>query len=382
MTRIYIIRHAEAEGNLYRRAQGHYDGKITAQGYRQIDALAERFRDVHLDAVYSSDLFRTVTTAGAILKYHDLTLNTDPRLREVCMGVWEGMAWGDIEAMDGEQLEKFGSDPASWHVSGGETFEALAERVTGAVLDIASRHDGQTIAIVSHGMAIRSLLCRAKGLPLSSLPQVRHGDNTAVSLLEAENGVLTVVFMNDVSHLNSDTSTFAKQTWWQVKPQEKQGRNNLRFVMMNPSKEKKLYIACYEDAWRESHNGTAEGFQGNIYWETAMRRAREEPRSVWKAYCDGEFAGILELDTRSEAVNGVGWISLCYLRPEFRGRRLGIQLIGQAVFIFRSMGRKRIGLHTAETNTRAIGFYEHYGFKKAGTVAGVLGPLYRMEMEL
>lgn len=41
MTSIYLIRHAEAEGNLFRRAQGHWNGKITARGKKQIDALAE-----------------------------------------------------------------------------------------------------------------------------------------------------------------------------------------------------------------------------------------------------------------------------------------------------------------------------------------------------
>ena len=39
MTRIYLIRHAEAEGNLYRRAQGWYNGLITENGCRQIAAL-------------------------------------------------------------------------------------------------------------------------------------------------------------------------------------------------------------------------------------------------------------------------------------------------------------------------------------------------------
>ena len=51
MTTVYLIRHAEAEGNLYRRAQGHYNSTITARGYRQIAALDKRFADVHSDAV-------------------------------------------------------------------------------------------------------------------------------------------------------------------------------------------------------------------------------------------------------------------------------------------------------------------------------------------
>lgn len=33
MTTIYLIRHAEADGNLYRRAHGWYDSVITDRGY-------------------------------------------------------------------------------------------------------------------------------------------------------------------------------------------------------------------------------------------------------------------------------------------------------------------------------------------------------------
>ena len=53
MTQIYLVRHAEAEGNLYRRIHGHYDSLITDLGYRQIAALAHRFESIHVDAVYS-----------------------------------------------------------------------------------------------------------------------------------------------------------------------------------------------------------------------------------------------------------------------------------------------------------------------------------------
>ena len=68
MTTIYLIRHAEAEGNRYRRAHGWYNSTITDRGYHQIAALAKRFADTKFDAVYSSDRFRTMITALAIYK--------------------------------------------------------------------------------------------------------------------------------------------------------------------------------------------------------------------------------------------------------------------------------------------------------------------------
>ena len=82
MTKIYLIRHAEAEGNLYRRIQGHWDGSITALGLQQIDALAQRFRHEHIDALYCSSLSRARVTAEAITRYHDVPAVATPRLTE------------------------------------------------------------------------------------------------------------------------------------------------------------------------------------------------------------------------------------------------------------------------------------------------------------
>ena len=94
MTIIYLVRHAEAEGNLYRRIHGWYNSLITENGFAQIKALEDRFRDIHIDAVYSSDLYRTMTTARAVYIPKGLPLNTDPGLREMNLGNWEDLSFG------------------------------------------------------------------------------------------------------------------------------------------------------------------------------------------------------------------------------------------------------------------------------------------------
>ena len=48
MTTIYFIRHAEAEGNLYRRLHGQHDTLLTPTGVRQAEALRRRFAGVRL----------------------------------------------------------------------------------------------------------------------------------------------------------------------------------------------------------------------------------------------------------------------------------------------------------------------------------------------
>lgn len=378
MTRIYLIRHAEAEGNYYRRIQGWYNGRITARGQLQIAALAERFRDIKIDALYSSDLRRTMVTAGAIQKYHDLPLHTDASLREVNMGSWEDVLWGNAAYDDPEQMLMFSTDPERWSIPGGENFRRLQARITGAVSEIASKHDGQTVAIVSHGAAIRSLISGVKNIPSERISEIPHGDNTCVALLEYEAGKLEVGYYNDNSHLVEEISTFAGQKWWKT-AQNKPDMANLRLIPMNISEDAQLYKDCYSDSWQNAH-GSLLGFDGDIYLGGAEKASSKNPRCLMKAYTGTDFAGIIELDPQRMSSCRAGWISFFYLLPEYRGNRFGPQLLGHAVSFFRALGRDKLRLHVAETNKGAIHFYEREGFSQVGADSAASGALFLMEM--
>ncbi|NLH00874.1 MAG: histidine phosphatase family protein, partial [Clostridiales bacterium] len=323
MTKIYLIRHAEAEGNLYRRVHGHYDGDITPRGYRQIALLAERFRDIKIDALYASDLQRTQKTAAAIMKYHDIPLNIEPRLKEVCMGVWEDLPWGNIGYYEPEQLLKFSNDPKSWNIKGGEDFDHLKARIKSAVLEIAEKHEGQTIACFSHGMAIRALVSEIKGIPSERIHEISHGDNTCVSLLACHDGKLEIEYYNDNSHLPPEISTFANQGWWKNK--DSVDLSNLRFVPMDLDSDSELYCKCYRDCWTEAH-GTDDGYSDSPYLSGALKISGKNPMALMKAYSGEKFAGIIELDPDRMEKDGAGWISFCYIVPELRGEGLGVQL--------------------------------------------------------
>lgn len=377
MTKIYLIRHAEAEGNLYRRIQGHWDGRITPRGLLQIDALAERFRDVPLDALYSSDLQRTQMTAGAITRHHALELHTTPRLREICMGVWEGRPWGDVEYEQPEQMHFFNNDPDRWCVPGGEPFAAVQQRISDVLLELAQRHEGQTIAAVSHGMSIRAYVCTVLGVPSTEIPRIPHGDNTAVTLVNIENGKATLAYYNDNSHLPPELSTFNRQTWWKDKSPD---LGNLRFAPLRFPEDDDFYTRCYADAWQGAH-GSTKGFVPQAYLHSAHRRAKT-PNALVKILSGDRVAGIIELDPARGEQDGYGWISFLYLLPEFRGLGWGVQLLGHAIWYYETCARRTIRLHVAVTNAHAIEFYEHYGFKRIGSDRGVSSELYLMEKSL
>lgn len=211
MTTLYLIRHAEAEGNVFRRLHGQYDSHITPNGHRQIAALAQRFRDVPISAVYASDLLRTRTTAQAIYREKGLPLNPDPRFRELNCGVWEDLPFGYLSQFHPAQNHDFSHRPRQWSCEGSETFEIYTGRFLAAMEEVARRHEGQSVAIFSHGMVMRGVLQR---LFFPDTDELAHSENTAVTRLSYHDGTYRLELLNDASHLPPEITTMGRQSWW------------------------------------------------------------------------------------------------------------------------------------------------------------------------
>lgn len=212
MTKIYLIRHCEADGNTRGVLQGRSDCDISGNSAKQLDLVSLRLRNVPFDAFYSSPLKRAYKTARAINQYHNLTIHTDPRLTEIDMGKWEGRSWASIEEENPAMLTVWNENPGNFQAPGGESIRQVCERMWAAASDISRENPGKTICITSHGCAIRSFLCRALGKPLSEMNEIPWCDNTAVTVVEFENGKARVVVMNDASHIPPELSVYRRES--------------------------------------------------------------------------------------------------------------------------------------------------------------------------
>lgn len=379
MTKLYLIRHAEAEGNLYRRIHGHYDSIITENGYRQIEALANRFESVNIDAVYSSDLFRTVKTAKALYESKKIPFQTRKDLRELSLGIWEDKPWGEVDLREHEKMNLFCQSSPSWQVEGGETFEGLRNRVSLALLDVAKKHQNQTVAIVSHGTAIRYACAAFLGLPIEESRRLGHSDNTAVTLLEIENQKVNIVYSDDNSHLSDEISTLAQQSWWKNKagtsPDE-----NLWYQELDLSQTlyRGLYLACRQEAWIDLKRDMS-FFERQHYLEKAEACRAQGRQYLMCTMQRNTIVGVLQLDPERDREEEAGYISFFYMLPEYRGSGLGVQMLGQAVSIYRPMGRDKLRLSCGEDNIRGMRFYEKHGFRKIGSRQESFGTVNIME---
>ena len=369
MTEIYLIRHAQAEGNRFRLMQGHWDGGVTELGRRQIALLSDRLRALSFDAVYSSDLYRARLTAAAVYKPRSLPLHTDPALREIHVGPWEQRFFGNILHDEPESAELFLNDPARWYEPGAETYAQVADRACPALENIARAQEGGRAAVVSHGVTIRCLLSRITGADLRDRENLPMLSNTSISVLRWENGAFRLLSLNDDSHLSS-----LRQRGWNSSA-------TLRHRPLDPWREREYYCACYRDAWLAAH-GDLNGFSPEPYWNAAREHLRQDPEAVLVILDGDRPVGLVDMDPRRASGQGCGWLSLLYLCPEYRGKGYGIQALGRAIVRFRRQGRRGLRLLAAEDNALALRFYEREGFSPVGEEDGVNGRLLLLERPL
>ena len=200
MSKLILVRHGETTWNIEMRYQGQTDISLTANGIEQAGKVAQRLADEKIAAVYSSDLSRAFVTAAQIAAVHGLDVLTRRDLREISFGDWEGMTYDSLD-LDGVGTgNRLFSHPAEIEIPGGETFFEVQQRMMEALRELAQRHEGQTVVIVSHGAAIRTVLCDVLGMDLNRLWAIRQS-NTAVNILEMLPQKVLVSLVNDVHHL-------------------------------------------------------------------------------------------------------------------------------------------------------------------------------------
>jgi len=377
MTTIYLIRHAEAEGNLHRRIHGWYDSLVTDNGFAQIRALEERFRSIPVDAVWSSDLYRTCATARAVYLPKGLELHTDPDLREIHLGDWEDRPWGEVRHFDPESMNAFNRSDPAWRAPNGESLAEAGARLEGALRRIACAHPDQTAAVFSHGTAIRQALANIKGVSPQDWGKMPHSENTAVTKLVWDGESFSIEFEMDASHIDESISTLGKQAWWR-KDVKLAPDVNLWFRPIRWEEEQPLYLAARRNAWVNTH-GEHIPFDGDGFLRDAREHLSRSPWGVTVAMAGDEFAGILQLDTVRYSEDNAGYIPFCYIVPERREQNLGVQLIGQAVAFFRPLGRDKLRLRCAPYNDHAQHVYRKHGFVKIGEEQGSRVPLDILE---
>lgn len=168
-TRIHLIRHGQVVGYDQPRYNGQTDVALTDVGVEQYHRLKERLAEVRISACYTSDLSRCVTGAGIICAQFGIEPVRRSDLRELNIGVWEGLTWQEIQTGWPEEWQARLSDLVNHRVPRGENLLDVQARVMPVIREIIERHSGQELLVVGHGGVNRIVLLNAIGAPLARM---------------------------------------------------------------------------------------------------------------------------------------------------------------------------------------------------------------------
>jgi len=129
--------------------------------------LAESLASVPLRAIYTSPLERAIETAQAIARCRGIEPRTVDDLGEVRIGEWEGKSFAELEGQ--VEWAAYNQSRSSVRPPGGELMIECQTRMVRSVQRLAQEHPEETIAVVSHGDPIRSLLSYFLGAPIDLL---------------------------------------------------------------------------------------------------------------------------------------------------------------------------------------------------------------------
>jgi len=169
MTRFILIRHGETDWNTQGRWQGQIDLPLNSRGREQADQIARSLSNAGISLIYSSDLRRAVNTAKSLGKMLGLMVQTDPRLREIHQGEWQGLSVKEINERYAEAFQQRMNDPLGVAPPGGETAFDVRKRVVQVIEQILREHPEETVAIVSHGFAIAVILAHYRKIPFKKV---------------------------------------------------------------------------------------------------------------------------------------------------------------------------------------------------------------------
>ncbi len=185
-TTFLLVRHAESEANVGAYFGSQSDSKLSARGRRQVEAFTAALRHHPLSAVYSSDLSRAVDTVTPLARLRGLTVVTTPRLRERAMGVLTGLSFEEAKKTHPELWGHLLARSADAAPPGGESHEALRQRVAALLDELVVKHRGGTVMLGSHGVAINHMLRHLMGVTDHAIPFWFAVDNASLSRVDVQ----------------------------------------------------------------------------------------------------------------------------------------------------------------------------------------------------
>ena len=198
----YFIRHGQTDLNLRGIVQGKgVDSPLNETGHKQANAFYQMYKDVPFDKIYTSTLQRTKQTVAQFIA-DGIPTEEHYGLDEISWGIYEGKEQDDSVISGFEKIVSgWRSGQLDLGIESGESPNELVERQKQAIDFMLAKEDEETILVCMHGRALRIMLCHMTGVSVCLMDDFPH-TNTALYVLEFQNGQFTIRDHYNIKHLN------------------------------------------------------------------------------------------------------------------------------------------------------------------------------------
>lgn len=200
MLTLYVVRHGETVWNREKRMQGRLDSDLTVKGKQDALLLGERLRDIDFKRIISSPSKRTLHTAELVKGTKPVQVETDERLLEIDLGVWQGHIESDIKKRNPEEFDAYWNQPASYESDGGESFLDVKDRIEDFLTDLEKTTPSGDVLVVTHGVAIKAFFMQCRNASVERIwdPPFIHG--TSLTIIQIYNGKKEFLLEGCIAH--------------------------------------------------------------------------------------------------------------------------------------------------------------------------------------
>jgi len=195
------MRHGETESNILQIYQGQGDGILSKKGKLQAQAASKYFAKKNFDAIYCSDLSRSINTAKIVGKKHKVPIKISKDLRERFYGDWEGLRFNEIDKNFKKLYRFWLKNPNKAKIPYAETLLELQKRGVRAIKKIVKKEKGKTVLIVGHGGINRAIIFFFLGLDLNSFWKISQ-NNCCYNVIEFKKPYPRVTVINNTCYLD------------------------------------------------------------------------------------------------------------------------------------------------------------------------------------
>lgn len=203
MPEIILIRHGETEWNASETFRGRADIDLNATGLKQAEAVGQYLSAEKINHIFASPLKRALRTAEAVARLQQTGVEPCESLIDFSYGEWEGRPLEEVKARWEELYRDWVDTPEQVRMPGGESLNDVKERVMPFVGEAVTQcGEGGKIALVSHRVVLKVIICALLGLSNAHFPNVKM-DTAAVTRFEYDGQRIILTCLNDTSHLRA-----------------------------------------------------------------------------------------------------------------------------------------------------------------------------------